>query len=216
MAEFDSHARQRETMVDCQVRPAYVTDLRVTGAMRALPRESFAPPGTNPYADADLPLGNGRFLFNPTLTGRLAQLVLSGNPPHVLVLAAGSGYLAAILAAAGVQVVALEEEERLRTGAALPPGAEEATGPLAAGWPAGGPYDAIVIEGAVPAIPPLLAAQLAPGGYIVAVLADDGVEGGIGRAVVAEPSGSGYAVVKKFDCTARLLPQFRLAPAFSL
>jgi protein-L-isoaspartate(D-aspartate) O-methyltransferase len=217
LAVQDARELERNTMVDCQVRPNHVSDTRVTGAMRTLPREAFAPAGTNPYADADIALGGGRYLFNATLTARLAQTVLSGNPAHALVLGAGSGYLAAVLGAAGVAVVALEEEVRLDTGALAEYGrnVEAVNGPLAAGWPAGGPYDVIVIEGAVPEIPAILAAQLAPNGRVVAVLADDGRQGGIGRAVLAEPAGSGYANVKLFDCTARLLPQFRLAPVFS-
>jgi protein-L-isoaspartate(D-aspartate) O-methyltransferase len=84
------------------------------------------------------------------------------------------------------------------------------------GWPAGGPYDAIVIEGAIPAIPQILAAQLAPGGRVVAILSATGEDGGIGRAVVAESSGTGFAAVRVFDCTARPLPAFSPAPAFSL
>ncbi len=203
-------------MVDCQVRPNHVSDIRVSGAMRRLPREAFAPLGAMAYADADIALGGGRYLFNPMLTARLAQAALGHRPKHALVIGAGAGYLAAILGDAGVAVVALEEETRLDTGALKTYGRniEAVTGPLAAGWPAGGPYDVIVIEGAVPAIPALLADQLTPLGRIVAVLADDGKDG-IGRAVLAEPAGSGFAARTLFDCTARLLPQFRPAPSFS-
>lgn len=203
-------------MVDCQVRPNHVSDVRVTGAMRSLAREAFAPAGTNAYADADIPLGGGRYLFNPSLTARLAQAALSVSPAHALVVGAGAGYLAAILAAAGVEVVALEEEARLETGALAACGgkAEPVHGPLSAGWPAGGPYDVIVIEGAVPEIPAIYATQLTAEGRVVAVLAANGADG-IGRAVLAAPAGTGYASVTLFDCTARLLPQFRPAPVFS-
>lgn len=215
--ELERNTLKRNMMVDCQVRPNHVSDVRVTAAMRALPREKFAPAGANAYADADIALGKGRYLFNPQLTGRLAQTALAGNPAHALVLGAGAGYLAAVLGAAGVAVVALEEEARLETGALKTYGAnvEAVSGALAAGWPAGGPYDVIVIEGAVQEIPAILAAQLAPGGRVVAVLADDDTQGGIGRAVLAEPVDEGYSIIKLFDCTARLLPQFRVAPAFS-
>jgi protein-L-isoaspartate(D-aspartate) O-methyltransferase len=216
MAVQDARELERNTMVDCQVRPNHVSDVRVTGAMRSLPREAFAPAGAIAYGDADIPLGQGRYLFNPQLTARLAQTALSGNPAHALVLGAGAGYLAAILSAAGVDVVALEEEARLETGALelYAPRVQAVRGSLAAGWPAGGPYDVIVIEGAVPAFPAILTAQLTPGGRVVAVLADDGKDG-IGRAVLAEPAGNGFSTRCLFDCTARVLPQFRTAPVFS-
>ncbi|MBB5373193.1 protein-L-isoaspartate O-methyltransferase family protein [Acidocella aromatica] len=217
MADQISQNIARDHMVDSQIRPNHVHDTRVISAMRALPREAFAPAGSFAYADADIPLGQGRYLVNPMVTARLAQLVLQSNPAHALVVGAGSGYLAAVLGAAGVAVVALEEETRLDTGALAQFGTnvEAVTGPLAAGWPAGGPYDAIVIEGAVPEISKAFAAQLVPGGRVIAVIAEAEGPGAVGRVVVAEASGTGFAEVEQFDVTPRLLPQFRRAPAFA-
>jgi protein-L-isoaspartate(D-aspartate) O-methyltransferase len=207
---------QRNLMVDAQVRPNNVNDRRVIEAMRALPREAFAPAGSLAYADADIALGRGRYMLAPMTIARLTQLVLADNPATVLVIAAGSGYGAAILAAGGAHVVALEEDAALETGAlaAYAPAVEAVRGPLARGWPAAGPYDAILIEGAVPEIPAILAAQLAPAGRVIAILAEPG-PAGLGRAVVAAASAGGFAILKKFDCAARLLPAFRPAPAFS-
>ncbi|GLR66309.1 protein-L-isoaspartate O-methyltransferase [Acidocella aquatica] len=208
----------RNKMVDGQVRPNQVSDPRVIEAMRSLPREAFAPAGALAYADTDIDLGQGRFLASPLVTARLAQLVLANNPAEVLVVGAGSGYLAAVLAACGARVVALEEEARLQGGALAQyaPEVESVCAPLAAGYPAGGPYDVIVIEGAVPAIPENFASQLAPGGRVVAILADGDEPGGLGRAVSAEAVGKEFVTVRAFDCTARILPAFRRAPAFSL
>ncbi len=217
MADSDALAIARDNMVDSQVRPNHVHDLRVTGAMRVLPREAFAAAGPLAYSDADLPLGDGRFMLKPMVAARLAQLALENSPAHVLVIGAGSGYLAALLSLAGAEVVALEEDARLTSGALAihAPKVQAVTGRLNAGWPGGGPYDAIVIEGAVLEIPPMLAAQLSPGGRIVTILADDSAPGALGRAVVAEPVTGGYSSVTVFDCAARLLPQFTPAPAFS-
>lgn len=217
MADINALTLMREAMVDSQVRPNDVHDLRVTESMRALPREAFAPPGALAYADEDLPLGNGRFMLQPMIVARLAQLALEKNPHHALVIGAGSGYLAAILSLAGVDVVAVEEETRL-TSAALKhytPKVQAVTGKLVEGWRPGGTYDVIVIEGAVTEIPAALAVQLAPGGRIVTILAEDTTPYAIGRVVVAEPVERGYACLKIFDCTPRILPQFMPAPAFS-
>lgn len=216
MADLDNFAHMRNVMVDSQVRPNEVRDLRVIDAMRLLPREAFVPTGALAYSDEDLPLGNGRFLLQPMIIAKLAQLALETNPVHALVVGAGSGYLAAVLSLAGVEVVALEEETRL-TSAALATCASKVqavTGKLQAGWPAAGPYDVILIEGAIMEIPPSFAGQLAAGGRIITILADSSAPGAIGRAVVAEPVAGGYSCVRDFDCTARLLPQFAPAPAF--
>jgi protein-L-isoaspartate(D-aspartate) O-methyltransferase len=217
MADSSAHDIEREIMVDNQVRPNKVNDRRVIAAMRTLPREAFAPAGVNAYADTDIDLGGGRFLLSPMVTARLAQFALAGDPGNALVVGAGAGYLAAVLSAAGLHVVALEEESRLDTGALAQyaPQVEGVRGPLTAGWGAIGPYDVIVIEGAVPEIPENFAAQLVPGGRLIAILADGPEPGGIGRVVVGEAAGAGYALVRVLDCTARILPQFQHAPVFS-
>ena len=217
MAESNALAVQRENMVDSQVRPNHVHDTRVTAAMRVLPREAFAAAGPLAYADTDLPLGGGRFMLNPMTVGRLAQVALEGYPAHILVIGAASGYLAAVLSLAGVEVVALEEETRLTNAAlaAFAPKVQAVHGRLDAGWPSGSPFDAIIIEGAVLEIPAVLAAQLSPGGRVVTILADDAAPVSLGRAVVAEPVAGGWSAVPLFDCVARLLPQFTPAPAFS-
>jgi len=201
-------------MVDSQVRPNQVSDPRIIAAMRALPREAFAPPGSRPYADADIPLGNGRFMLAPMAIARLVQLVLAGAPKTVLVIGAGAGYGAALLDMAGATVTALESDASLDTGALArhAPGVNRITGKLTDGDARAAPYDAIFIEGAVSRLPENLAVQLAPGGRLVTVLAN--ARGGPGAAVVAEPSGQNFAIVKKFDVSARIIPDFQSAPAF--
>ncbi len=204
-------------MVDSQVRPNQVSDSRVISAMRTLPREAFAPAGARVYADADIDLGGGRFLLAPLVIARLTQLVLAQNPPKILVIGAGAGYGAAILAASGPAVTALEAESRLDTGALakFAPGVKAVSGELPAGFAEGGPYDAILIEGAVAEIPEDLAAQLAPGGRLVTILAEkDPGPARLGQMVIAESRGQGFASVKVFDCTARVIPAFQPAAAF--
>jgi len=217
MAERDILRIARETMVDSQIRPNHVNDSRVIAAMRALPREDFAPAGSLAYADADIRLGQGRFMPSPMLAARLAQAVLAGPHAHVLVAGANTGYLAAVLALCGAAVVALEDTPGLISPALsrLAPAVQQAVGPLAAGWPAGGPYDAILLEGAAPEIPAAFAAQLEPGGRVIAILAERAEPGGIGRAVTAVPSAGRFAALPLFDCTARIIPALQPAPAFS-
>jgi protein-L-isoaspartate(D-aspartate) O-methyltransferase len=203
-------------MVDSQVRPNQVNDSRVITAMRSLPRNEFAPAGSNSYADMDVPLGGGRFLLSPLVIARLAQVALAAHPQKILVVGAGSGYGAAVLALAGASVVALEDEVRLDTAALAKyaPTAARVSGPLAKGWAAAAPYDCILIEGAVAALPRDLADQLGNNGRMVAILAQTGAPVGLGTIVVAEPGCDGFASRRLFDCTARILPQFQPAAVF--
>lgn len=216
----DLFADARNHMVDSQLRPNKVTDPRVTGAMRRLPRERFLPPQLRPlaYADEDVPLGNGRVMMEPMVLARLVQLAAPMAGERALLVAAGVGYGAAVLAACGVRVTALEEDAGLLelcrgSLSALAPEVSVVAGPLAAGWPSGAPYDVILIEGAVPSIPPALAQQLrADGGRLVAVLREPGAR--FSSAVLAEVTPVGVRAQPMFDCATPDLPSLRPAPVF--
>ena len=213
----------RQLMVDGQLRPSKVTDPRILEAMRRLPRERFLPPSVAAlaYIDEDVPLPGGRVLMEPLVLARLIQLAAPRAGERVLVIGAGTGYGAAVLAATGASVVALEEDSALLALArpalaALAPAVVIAEGALGAGWPSGAPWDVIVIEGAVPAVPSAIAEQLRPEtGRLVTVLAASGPAGaGHGRAVLAERTPAGLAMRPEFDCATPLLPAFRPAPSF--
>jgi protein-L-isoaspartate(D-aspartate) O-methyltransferase len=217
---IDPFADPRNRMVDSQIRPNKVTDPRILAAMRAIPRERFLPPALAPlaYADEDVPLGHGRVLMEPMLTARLIQLIGPVAGERALVVAAGVGYGAAVLAACGVRVVALEEDEGLLTAAraslaAVSPGVNLVTGRLAAGWPMEAPYDIVFIEGAVTAPPAAIVAQLRQhAGRLITV-----VRGplGPGHAVRAEVTQAGLQLWTEFDCSTPPIPALLPAPAFT-
>jgi protein-L-isoaspartate(D-aspartate) O-methyltransferase len=217
-AEYFANARNH--MVDSQIRPNRVTDPRILAAMRRLPRERFLPPSAEAlaYADEDVPLGNGRFMLEPMVLARLLQAATLRDNERVLVVGAGTGYGAAVLAACGCRVTALEDDAGLLAIAngILPVEAPSVTlvsGPLAAGWPAQGPYELILIEGAVPHIPPALAAQThQESGRILAAIC---APGRITQAVIGEATPAGLAVSPLFDCATAPLPSLRMVPAFA-
>jgi protein-L-isoaspartate(D-aspartate) O-methyltransferase len=213
-------AAARTLMVDGQVRPNKVTDPRVLAAMRALPRERFVPADRSAlaYSDEDVPLGGGRFLVEPMVIARLVQIALVREGERALVVGAGSGYGAALLAACGASVTALEQDQTLIALAravlpAVAPGITLVEGSLADGWKAAAPYDIVLIEGAVPEIPPAILAQLrSDGGRLVTVL-KPGAR--IGQAVLCTSAGGGrLAPQPVFDCAIPVLPMLQRAPGF--
>jgi protein-L-isoaspartate(D-aspartate) O-methyltransferase len=216
----DLFADARNRMVDSQIRPNKVTDPRITGAMRRLPRERFLPSNQAPlaYADQDVPLGNGRVLMQPMAIARLVQLAAPVQGERALVVAAGIGYGAALLAACGPRVTALEEDPALLALARhalteVAPEVSVVSGALSAGWPSGAPYDVILLEGAVREIPPALAQQLRNnGGRLVAVVCTDGRTS---QAVLAEATGAGLRAQPMFDCATPVLPSLLPAAAFA-
>ena len=215
-SDFDE-ARRR--MVDGQIRPNKVNDPRILDAMRNLPRERFVPPelACMAYIDEDVPLGRGRVLMEPMVIARLIQTARPRAGETALVVGSGAGYGAAVLAACGAQVTALEEDQALLEigRAILPrvsPGVALVSGPLARGWDQGGPWDIVLIEGAVREIPATIAGQLKrEGGRLVTVVISPV---GVMQAVLAEPSGAGLRARPEFDCATPELPALRPASAF--
>jgi protein-L-isoaspartate(D-aspartate) O-methyltransferase len=210
----------RNCMVDSQIRPNRVSDPRILSAMRRLPRERFLPANVQAlaYADEDVPLGNGRYMMEPMVLARLLQAAALTGDERVLVVAAGTGYGAAVLASCGCRVTALEEDPALlplaRAALAVEaPGVSLVTGPLAAGWPAHAPYDLILIEGAVWTIPAALAPQLHQ--QTGRILTPIRRAGGITQAVQAETTGSVISVSALFDCGTPEIPSLKKAAAFA-
>lgn len=215
-------AEARRLMVDGQLRPNRVEDPRIVAAMRDLPRERFVPPAMvhRAYADADIPLPGGRALLKPLVLARLVQLAGLRRGERALVLAAGTGFGAALMAAIGAGVTAVEADPALAAiaraalAATVPPGAvtliQAAPG---AGHAAGAPYDVIMIEGGVHAVPRAIQEQLTEGGRLVTV----GLAGGPpGRALLVRRAGGAFTETIEFDAHAPALPGFAPAPAFAL
>ncbi|HEY2616433.1 MAG TPA: protein-L-isoaspartate O-methyltransferase [Acetobacteraceae bacterium] len=215
----EAFAAARNHMVDSQIRPNKVNDPRIIGAMRQLPRERFLPPqlGSLAYADGDVALGDGRVLLEPAVIARLVQLTAVSAGERALVVASGTGYGAALLAACGARVTALEEVASLQglargILAELAPSVGLVAGPLAAGWPPGAPYDVILIEGAVREIPPGIAEQLhRETGRLVAVLTSGA---GLCQAVLAEATAVGLRPQPMFDCATAPIPSLLPSPGF--
>jgi protein-L-isoaspartate(D-aspartate) O-methyltransferase len=212
-------AAARACMVDSQVRPNKVYDPRILAAMRRIPREAFLPPDKLAFAylDEDVMLPGGRALMEPMVIARLLQSAAVTPDEKTLVVAAGTGYGAAVLAACGASVTALEDDPALLAIArpalaAWAPGVTLVTGKPEAGWPAGAPYDLILVDGAVGRFPPALAAQVRPrGGRIVGVLREGP---GPGQAVLAEVTPAGLRPQPLFDCTIPVIPAMASAPGF--
>lgn len=212
----------RRYMVDGQLRPNKVTDPRIVAAMLDLPRERFLPAGlaARAYADEDVRLPGGRAMIQPMMIAKLLQMLGLRDGDRLLVVGAGTGYGAAVAAHAGARVTALDDDAgligiaRAAIGDLLPVGSVTLVqGSLPAGHPGGAPYDAILIEGEVPAIPAAIAAQLAEGGRLATVLGASS-RGAGSRAVLGRKAGGSFSVTDAFDCATVPLPAFRPAPGF--
>lgn len=199
----------RRAMVASQLRTTGVNDPRVVAAMGEVPRERFVPEDRRAlaYADTLVPLDAGRRLSSPMALGRmLSEARLSGGE-RALVIGAATGYSAAVLARLVASVTALEEAPELAgfaREALAGSGVELVEGPLAAGHPAGAPYDYILIDGAVEDVPEAIVGQLADGGQFSLALA----EGGVTRLCVGRVVAGAFGTTAFSDAAAAALPGF--------
>lgn len=215
-------AALRQRLVDNQIRPSAVTEHAVIEAFLSLPRELFVAPEERPfaYSDRDLRYSDavpGRRMLGPVQLARLIQLLPIRRDSKVMVIGSGTGYSAAILARIAGVVVAVEEDEALA--AAAPHLLRElgagnviaVRGALTEGWPGEAPYDAILVDGAVDAVPEAILSQLKPHGALAAVEVSERVS----RAMLYERLGHGTSKRPRFEVWAPLLPGFERKPEFA-
>ena len=211
----------RRNMVECQLRPNSIVHPGLLEALAGLPRERFLPEerAALAYVDEAIPLGGGRCLMEPMVLARLVQSAQPIETDRALVVGAGPGFGAAVLARLVKSVVALEADAALvqRARHLLPAlGAANVKiveGDLAGGCKADGPYDVILIEGSVPAIPDSLSQQLADGGRLVGVVGG-GVPGYPGQAHLGRKTGGLFSSRPIFDAGTPPLPGFAVPSRF--
>ena len=205
-------AAARLAMVESQLRPQGVTDRGVLVAMGAVPRERFVTDDARAlaYVDRAVPLGDGRFLTAPSVLGQLLTQMAPVAGQRALVVGAGTGYSAAVLADIGLEVTAVESSPTLAA-AARAAGIDVVEDPLDAGCARHAPYMHILIDGAVEFIPDAIIGQLADGGRLGTAL----IERGISRLVVGRKAGSAFGHLSIADAGAPLLPGFTRPRAFT-
>ena len=202
----------RLNMVESQVRTNDVTDVDLADAMRVIRRERFCPPGKThlAYAEAPIEYAPGRWLLEPR---DVAKLVFSARPRSgERALTIAGPYAAAVLARTGLSVTALEPADSDAGVRAMLDG-EAVTvlgGDLAA--PPAGPFDVIVVEGAVARLPEAWLAPLAPGGRLAVIERS----GPLGRAqLYARGRDGGVARRTTFDATPPFIAGYEPERAFA-
>ena len=219
MSDF-SNARQK--MVDGQVRPSDVTDLRILDAMLAVPREAFVPASQRAlaYLDLDLDVSEGasakRFLIKPVVTAKMLQAAEIKPGDNVLVVGCATGYAAAIIAKLAGHVTATESDSSLAAkakdvlaGLGLA-NVTVRTAAAAEGDPANAPYDVIVLNGATEIAPDALYGQLKEGGRLVGVFAMTQPP----RATIVTRSHGDFGNRALFDAAVPVLPGLERVAAF--
>lgn len=179
--EQEQFRRERETMVETQIRERGITDGNVLRAMRRVPRHRFVPDqlAREAYRDSPLPIGLGQTISQPYIVAYMTEIARVSKKSKVLEIGTGSGYQAAILGEIAREVYTIEIVPELaeRSAKLLDElgyenvNVKHGNGYL--GWPEHAPFDAIVVTAAPPEVPQALVEQLAVGGRMVIPVGTD-------------------------------------------
>lgn len=146
-------------------------------AFEKVPREEFVPEELQEQAYIDHPLhiGHEQTISQPTTVINMFSLLDVSAKMKVLEIGSGSGYVCALLAALGCEVIGIELEPELaiRAGRALEEvGLSDNVAIHAAdgsnGWESDAPYDRILISAACGEVPRHMFWQIKDGGVMVA------------------------------------------------
>ncbi len=214
-------AKARKNMVDCQIHPAGVIDLRILNAFEIMPREAFVPDASRQtsYHDEAIALGQGRFMLAPQTHARMIQIAAPRADDVVLDIGGTTGYPAAILSSMVTTVIALDDQQAWLDMASERWNMHEVVnvagmlGPLREGCASCAPFSLIMINGAVAEVPSVLEQQIAPGGRLICVLQKSGEK--MGRIVAVHKSAEGHvSTTVHSDATASYLHGFEPAHTF--
>ncbi|MBI1339626.1 methyltransferase domain-containing protein [bacterium] len=208
----------REAMIDTQVRPNDVTDRRVIAALALVPREMFLPAERRglAYVDAAVDYAPGRSIQRARDYSKLLQAAEIGPDDCVLDVASGTGYTSAVLSRLARHVVAVEDQPdlveiaRARLADLQVLNVDIVVGPLSAGAPAAGPFDVVVVNGAVEEPAAAWSDQLAEGGRLAVVVS----EGPVKRARIYTKAGGVLAWRTPFEASTPVLPGFERVQRF--
>jgi protein-L-isoaspartate(D-aspartate) O-methyltransferase len=157
------------------LRRAGITDISLLSAFEQVERETFVPEAFADQAgeDTPLPIGCGQTVSQPTVIARMIQALEPNNMLKVLEIGTGSGYQTALLSRLFRRVYTVERQPSLLRGAqeclmALRcHNVSARLGDGSLGWQEQAPFDRILVSAAAVDVPPVLWAQLAPGGLMV-------------------------------------------------
>lgn len=181
----DSTFRMRRTeMVERALRARGIRDERVLEVMARVPRHLFVPPelSDHAYEDRALPIGLGQTISQPYMVAVMLETLGLEGIERVLDVGTGSGYQAALLSLLAGEVVSVDIVPELASSARARlkelgfRNVEVVVADGSLGYPAGAPYDTVLVAAAAPDLPLALVDQLADDGQLLVPVGADRIQ----------------------------------------
>lgn len=167
--------RTRLRMV-ARLRAEGIADEAVLSVMSELPRHLFVENAlaSRAYDDIPLPIGFGQTISSPYIVARMSELLRAGGAlGKVLEIGTGCGYQTAVLARLAAEVYSIErigallDKARVVTRELRLLNVRFKHGDGLQGLPEQGPFDGVIVTGAMTHVPDVWLAQLSEGGRLV-------------------------------------------------
>ncbi|SDH40347.1 protein-L-isoaspartate(D-aspartate) O-methyltransferase [Vibrio xiamenensis] len=157
-----------------------ISDQAVLDAIYRVPRERFVSQAMlhQAYDNNALPIGQGQTISQPYIVAKMTQCLELHRNSKVLEVGTGSGYQTAVLAQLVEHVYSIERIKALQWDAKRRLkqldiyNVSTKHGDGWNGWPARGPFDAIIVTAAPKVVPQSLLEQLSEGGVMVIPVGD--------------------------------------------
>jgi len=174
--------REREAMVERQLKRRGITEPAILDAFLAVPREEFVAEqhAHLAYGDHPLPIEAEQTISQPYIVALMIQAAAVGPDDVVLEIGAGSGYAAAVISRIADRVIAIERQHRLvevaseRVRRLGYDNVEIVEGDGTRGCAEKAPCNTILAAGSGRHVPEPLLSQLASGGRLVMPLGNPG------------------------------------------
>lgn len=170
----------RFNMIEQQIRPWDVLDMRVLELIERTPREEFVPDKYRQMAfcDLEIPLGHDQEMMPPRVEARMLQALNVHSGDKALEIGTGSGHVTALLAGMAEHVYSVDIIGEFTTAATERLAKHELsnvtleTGDAATGWDKHAPYDVIAVTGSLPVLTEDLQKSLTVGGRLFVIVGD--------------------------------------------
>ena len=219
MNDYKNCMDLNKNMVEGQIKPLGNISKQVMDAFLSIPRDQFVPLKLKNFAylEKNIELGNDRFLLKPSLIAKIISLADFNSSDTVLIIGSSTGYSSAILSNIAETVISIEEDDQLvnfSENIVLDKKIDNVVflkKDLNEGCPEHGPFNKILIEGAVEDIPNYLFDQLDENGKMIAIIANGDLSEVREYNKVEENIGSKFL----FNCEAPKLKAFNKTDSFN-